>query len=214
MSAKKSFVLATIICSLAAMFYLYEFILQVSPAVMTKELMHDLSLNAAGLGAMAAFYYYAYTFMQLPAGLLSDRFGPRFLLTIATLICVLGAIFFAFTHNVALASTGRFLMGIGSAFSFIGALLLVSRWFPPQYFALLAGIVQLMSSIGAIAGEMPLAAAVNIWGWRETMGWLAVLGVVLAVLIWAIVRDKPDGEEDFEKKPVDNNKENEIKRLL
>ena len=96
MSAKKSFVLATIICSLAAMFYLYEFILQVSPAVMTKELMHDLSLNAAGLGAMAAFYYYAYTFMQLPAGLLSDRFGPRFLLTIATLICVLGAIFFCF----------------------------------------------------------------------------------------------------------------------
>ncbi len=119
------------------MFYMYEFILQVSTAVMTNELMSDLHLNAAELGAMTAFYYYAYTPMQLPAGLLYDRFGPRLLLTLAVSVCALGAFLFAATSNVWMASTGRFLMGIGSAFSFIGALLLVSRWFPPHYFALL-----------------------------------------------------------------------------
>lgn len=77
LSKKKQIVLASIICTLAAMFYMYEFILQVSPAVMTNELMRDLNLNAASLGTMAAFYYYSYTPMQLPAGLLYDRFGPR-----------------------------------------------------------------------------------------------------------------------------------------
>lgn len=188
---KHSFLLASVICLLSAMFYLYEFVLQVSPSVMTTELMRDLGLNAASLGAMAAFYYYAYTPMQLPAGLLYDRFGPRILITAAILICASGAFFFGLTNSVALASIGRFFMGIGSAFSFIGALLLVSRWFPPHYFALLAGFVQFMSSIGAICGQVPLAASVAKWGWRHNIMTIAAIGVILAVLVWLVVRDYP-----------------------
>ncbi len=188
---KHSLLIATIVCLLGAMFYLYEFVLQVSPSVMTSELMRDLNLNAASLGAMAAFYYYAYTPMQLPAGLLYDRFGPRILITVAILICASGAFFFGLTNSVALASAGRFFMGIGSAFSFIGALLLVSRWFPAHYFALLAGIVQLMSSVGAICGQVPLATTVAKWGWRHNIMWLSVIGVFLAILVWLVVRDYP-----------------------
>lgn len=196
MATQKSIFLPSIICLLGAMFYLYEFTLQVSPGVMTNELMHDLGLNAAGLGAMSAFYYYAYTPMQLPAGLLYDRFGPRRLITIAILICAAGALFFSYTQGAALASLGRFLMGIGSAFSFIGALLLVSRWFPPQHFAGIAGVVGLMSSIGAIAGEAPLAAAVAKWGWRPTIEWIAYAGIFLALLVYLIVRDAPPKAEN------------------
>ncbi len=191
LSKKKQLFLATLICALGAMFYMYEFILQVSTAVMTNELMSDLHLNAAELGAMTAFYYYAYTPMQLPAGLLYDRFGPRLLLTLAVSVCALGAFLFAATSNVWMASTGRFLMGIGSAFSFIGALLLVSRWFPPHYFALLAGLVQLMSSLGAIAGQVSLASAIHHWGWRPTLHGLAWMGTLLGLLMWLIVRNSP-----------------------
>ena len=180
-----------IICTLAAMFYLYEFVLQVSPAVMTNELMHDLKLNAAGFGAMAAFYYYAYTPMQIPAGLLFDRYGPRLLITVALLICSLGAFFFGLTNDTAWASAGRFFMGIGSAFSFIGSLVLISRWFPAKYFALLAGLVQMMSSIGAILGEAPLADVVHQFGWRHTIMYVSAIGIFLAVLVWLLVRDHP-----------------------
>lgn len=190
-TTKRNLLLATAVCMPAALFYLYEFVLQVSPSVITTQLMHDLHLNAAGLGAMAAFYYYAYTPMQLPAGLLFDRFGPRILITAAILVCALGALFFGQAHNAALAGAGRFLMGIGSAFSFIGALLLISRWFPPHYFAILAGLVQLMSSIGAIAGEMPLAAAVIDWGWRHTMVYLGIFGILLTAVAWFITQDHP-----------------------
>lgn len=187
----KPMLLGTVICILAATFYMYEFMLQVSPAVMTTELMRDFGLNAASLGTVAAFYYYAYTPMQLPAGLLYDRYGPRILITIAILICSCGAFFFGLTNSAAMASAGRFFMGIGSAFSFIGALLLVSRWFPPHYFAVLAGLVQLMSSVGAISGEVPLAAAVAHWGWRHTIMSLSLFGIVLAVVVWLVVRDSP-----------------------
>lgn len=209
---KKPMLLGIVICSLAAMFYMYEFVLQVSPAVMTSELMHDFGLNAASLGAVSAFYYYAYTPMQLPAGLLYDRFGPRLLLTLAVLICALGAFFFGLTNSAAMASAGRFFMGIGSAFSFIGALLLISRWFPPSYFAVLAGLVQFMSSIGAISGQVPLAAAVAEWGWRHTTLWLSVFGVVLSVIIWLIVRDSP--EEVYQGKKAEHHiNKGELKRL-
>lgn len=191
-SAQKPTLLAVIICILASSFYMYEFILQVSPAVMTRELTHDLGLNAVSLGTMAAFYYYAYTPMQLPAGFLFDRFGPRRLMTIATLTCAIGALVFGMTNSIAVASAGRFMMGLGSAFSFIGTLVLVSRWFPARYFAFLTGLVELMSCIGAIAGETPLTIAVNHWGWRHTIITLSIIGVILGILIWLVVRDSPE----------------------
>ena len=211
-TSKKQLLLASIICILAALFYMYEYTLQVSPAVMTNELMRDLGLNAASLGTMAAFYFYSYTPMQLPAGLLFDRFGPRRLITLAILICALGALLFALTPDAVMASFGRLLMGIGSSFSFIGALLLVSRWFPTQYFALLTGLVQLMSSVGAIAGQVPLVTAVNHWGWRSTVISLSLVGWLLALLVWTIVRDSPETVlkgHKFQLPP----KKNELKRL-
>ena len=192
LAKQKPTLLAAIICILASCFYLYEFILQVSPAVMTNQLINDLELNAITLGTMAAFYYYSYTPMQLPAGFLFDRFGPRRLLTVAVLTCAVGAFLFGSTTNIATASAGRFMMGMGSAFSFIGTLVLISRWFPSRYFAFLTGLVELMSCVGAIVGETPLTIAVGHWGWRLTIIILGVIGTILALLIWLIVRDSPE----------------------
>lgn len=191
MKSFKLTLIAIIICVLASAFYMYEFTLQVSLGVMTNELMQDLSLNAASLGLVSAFYYYAYTPMQIPAGFLHDRFGPKRVITLAILTCALGAFCFSFSTNMINASAGRFLMGIGSAFSFSGALMLISRWFPPAYFAVLSGIVQLMSSVGAIGGELPLAVATHHFGWRHSMAYLALFGVGLAILVWFIVKDSP-----------------------
>ncbi|MEO8401759.1 MAG: MFS transporter [Gammaproteobacteria bacterium] len=191
MNTLKYTFLASIICILSAAFYMYEFTLQVSLGVMTSELMRDLSLNAATLGVVSAAYYYAYTPMQIPAGLLHDRFGPRRVLTVAIMTCAIGALCFSYSTGIANASAGRFLMGIGSAFSFSGALMLIARWFPAKYFAVLSGIVQLMSSVGAIGGELPLAVAIHHWGWRHSMIYLGLLGFVLALVVWLVVRDLP-----------------------
>jgi MFS family permease len=212
LAARKPLLVGTIICVLAAMFYMYEFILQVSTSVMTNELMRDLGLNAASVGMVSAAYFFAYTPMQLPAGLLYDRYGPRALITIAILICACGALFFGLTTNAFMASSGRFFMGIGSAFSFIGALLLVSRWFPPQYFALIAGLVQLMSSVGAITGQGPLAIAIAHWGWRHSIMALSIIGVLLAILVWLIVRNSPSEIQKQSQQSVAD-KMNEWQRL-
>jgi MFS family permease len=202
--------LAVFVLALAASFYMYEFILQVSVGVMTGDLMRDLSIDAAGIGAMSAFYYLAYTPMQLPAGLLYDRFGPRILLTIAVAVCAIGAFLFSIAHGFLPVAFGRFFMGVGSAFSFIGSLVLLTRWFPARYFAVLAGLVQLMSSIGAIAGEAPLAAAIQHFGWRGTILALALVGFALALVIWLVVRDSPVKNQP---RPADHRRMSEWSRL-
>ncbi len=176
---------------LAASFYLYEFILQVAPSVMAAPMMKTFGVTAEGFGLIAACYFYAYAPMQLPAGLLFDRYGPRKLMTCALLLCAVGSLFFAATNSIVAAALGRFLIGIGSAFSFIGVLVLLARWFPSNYFAILAGIAQMMSSVGAIFGEMPLAMLIDTVGWRQASYILALVGCVLAWLLWYFIRDYP-----------------------
>lgn len=195
---------------LATAFYLYEFILQVSPSVMAAPIMKTFGVSASGFGLISAFYFYAYAPMQVPAGLLFDRYGPRKLMTAAIILCALGSVFFASTTSIIAAAAGRFLMGFGSAFSFVGALVLLSRWFPPTRFALFAGIAQFMSSLGAMFGERPLAMLINAYGWRQASFILAGIGFVLALLFWVFIRDYPDkSTQDIPKHPL----RNEGKRL-
>lgn len=185
---------AYLICILGATFYLYEFALQVSISVMTTPLMTDLGLNAVTLGIVSSCFYYAYTLMQIPAGLLHDRFGPHRVLTFAILFCSLGAFVFCNSTTMWHASVGRFLIGIGAACSFTGALLLITHWFPIRLFPILSGVVQLMSSLGAIFGSLALSWAVKYWTWRTTMFYLSLFGFFLAFTVWFIVRDYPPGK--------------------
>lgn len=194
---------AIIVYSLAAAFLCYEMALQVSPSVMTAQLMRDLSVDAAGLGIISGFYFYSYTLMQIPAGLLFDRYSTRWLTTIALLVCAAGATFFGMADSVMFASLGRFFMGLGSAFAFIGVLVVATRWFSLKYFAFLVGVAQFLAAMGAMGGEAPLAAAVNVHGWRPTITWLAFAGGLLAICILFVVHHKPEGVHHSSQKSKD-----------
>lgn len=176
-------------CLLAAIFYLYSFALRIMPSAMTHELMSGLNMHAQMLGLLVGCIYYGYMLMQIPAGLLFDRFQARYLLTIAPLFCASGALLFAIAHSVDLASFGGFLMGIGQAFSFIGVLIIAARVYSPQLFAFIAGITQLLGSLGAILGEAPMAWFSNHIGWRQSVLGMAVIGLILAILIFLVIRD-------------------------
>jgi MFS family permease len=187
-------ILAIFIYALAALFLLYEMALQVSPSVMTRELMHDFHINALILGVMVSFYFYSYTLMQIPVGILFDRFNARVLITLAVLICSLGSFFFGMTEHVIYAGLGRFLMGIGSAFAFVGVLVVAARWFSGKYFAFLVGLAQLLAAVGALMGELPLAAMLGAFTWRVVIMILGGLGILLTLLCFLVIRDSPQGE--------------------
>ncbi|CAN5311320.1 MFS transporter [soil metagenome] len=181
---------AWFICSLGALFYSYEYLLRIMPSVMTVELAQTYQIQAAALGNLAAIYYYVYTPMQLPAGILMDRYGPRFLLTIAALCCAIGTYFFVLTSSLLVAGTGRFLVGLGSAFAFVGVLKLATIWLPLRYFALFAGLTTTLGVIGAMTGNIGLTIIQEHLGWRTTVEGAALIGIVLAMAIGFFVRDQ------------------------
>jgi MFS family permease len=192
--------LAYVIFLLGSLFYFYEYALQISPSIMTHELMRDLHIDASTLGTVSAFYYYTYTLFQVPAGLLYDRFGARAILTTTVLICALGAVCFGATNSIILISLGRLLMGAGSAFAFVGTLYLILRWFPPHYFPILAGFTQMMGSMGAIFGAAPLAALNHKLGWHTSILSIAAAGFILALLMFVFVRNQPGMERALKTK--------------
>jgi len=179
------------IWGLGASFFLIQYIVRISPSVMHFELMHAFSINAYQFGLLASLYYWAYILMQVPVGMLLDRYGTRFLLSSSIGLAVLGAVLFATTHNLYVADGSRFLMGFGSSFSFIGGIKLAKEWFDEKYFGVLSGATQGLGMFGGAFGNILTATIVVQLGWRSAIWMMALLYAVLGLLIFSFIRDNP-----------------------
>lgn len=184
-----------LMCGLGAIFYSYEYLLRIAPSVMENALRAHFDLSATGFGLISSIYYLAYVPMQLPVGVLLDRYGPKRLLTLACFICVLGTFLFTGTNTVWIASVGRFLMGFGSAFAFVGVLKLGTLWLPENRLAMIAGMTSALGPIGAMIGDNFLDMFVEHIGWISTLNYTAFFGIILTVVLWFCIHDGK-GEED------------------
>jgi MFS family permease len=180
-----------LIWGVSAVFVLFQFFLQLSSGEIIDGLMNSFSLSAFGGGILASAYYYIYTILQTPAGVMIDRFGPRRLLTAGAIVCALGCFTFGASHYLLLAVMGRLMMGAGAAFAFVGSLNVIAKWFPVQRFALMAAIAETVGMMGTIVGGFFLAELVQNVGWRFSMVGAAGLALGIGVLIALVVRDKP-----------------------
>jgi MFS family permease len=177
----------------AALLFTYAFFHRVAPSVMIDPLMRDLGVGAAVLGNLSAFYFYAYAGLQIPVGMAVDRWGPRRVLTAAAAFCALGSLCFALSDTLGLLYLGRLMIGVGSAFGFVGALILAGRWFSTRRFALVSGLTMMVGMSGGILGQAPLAVVIDAVGWRAPLLGAAAAGGILALGIWTLVRDHPPG---------------------
>jgi sugar phosphate permease len=188
---RSSSVLAWLIWTLAALFVVFNYVQQVVPNIIADDLSHALSASASTLGNIAAAYFYAYAVLQIPVGLIVDRYGTRWPMVAAILVAGLGTLAFSWAHSPVSAQMARVAMGAGSAFSFICCLKLVQEWFPPARFSTLAGMTNTAGMVGA-AGGAPVAVMVKAAGWRAAVGMIGGAELVLAVLVFLIVRDRPE----------------------
>jgi MFS family permease len=182
-----------LIWSFGPALFFYAWFQRVAPSIMIDQLMRDLGMSGAALGNLSAFYFYAYAGLQLPVGLLMDRYGPRRLLTAGAAVCAGGTLVFATAELVAVAYLGRLLVGVGAAFSFVGGLKLATSWLPPRHFALATGLVMMSGMLGGMLGQAPMAAVVEQVGWRSALSASALAGLLLAAVTWLVVRDHPPG---------------------
>ncbi len=187
----KTSLLGWFICGLGALFYAYEYLLRIAPSAMEDALRLHFNLTATGFGFLSAVYYYAYVPMQLPVGILMDRYGPRRLLTFACFMCVIGTYLFTDTTSAQVSAIGRFLVGAGSAFAFVGVLKLATMWLPENKLAMVAGLTSALGTIGAMVGDNLLVSWVNHSGWQNSMNTTAMFGILLCVVIWYGITDHP-----------------------
>lgn len=176
-----------------ALFFFYAWVVRVAPSVMIEELMRDFAVGAAAIGNLSAFYFYGYAGMQIPIGMMMDRFGPRHLMTAAAGVCALGCILFAMSTAFWGVAAGRFLIGASAAFSLVGAMAVAGQWFPARRFALLSGLAMMMGMAGGVFGQAPLRLVVERYDWRTAMMITAVGGLLIAVAAWTSVRDRHRG---------------------
>ena len=184
--------LAWTIWALGGLSFGYAFFHRVAPSVMVNELMRDFDVGGAALGNLSALYFYAYAGLQLPIGIILDRFGARVTLSVSLLICAIGGLIFATADTILMAYTGRLLVGVGSGVGFLGSLVLISQWFPQSRFALLTGSTMTIAMLTAVGSQAPLALIVAANGWRNTLIYGSLVGLLLALATGLIIRNSPD----------------------
>ena len=194
---KKSSCLAFVIWSTLAAFYFYQFIARSSfITVLSNEFMQYFDIDATGLGFLGSCYYWIYTLMQIPAGIIVDKYSTKWVATLATFICSLGLFILILTSNSYVAGFGEMLIGFGSAFAFVLAVKAITQWFHAGKVAIMTSITMSVGCLGPVLGGPGVAQIVESYNWLDVIRVYCLIGVGLAVLIWFIVKDKKDDAKE------------------
>jgi len=157
------------------------------------DLMRDLRIGPEALGALTGAFFFGFSAMQIPCGFFLDRFGPRRAVCAMLALAVIGAAIFTLAPNWPLLLTGRALMGAGFGIMLIGSMVVISRWFPPDRFSTLAGMVLSIGLLGNLMATTPLAWGTEHIGWRGVFGLVVGFTALAAIAVWLVVRDAPPG---------------------
>lgn len=185
---------APILASLYALGFTNLF-LRSSLGVLAPDLKTELALTPEMLSTVASAFFFAYALMQLPTGMLLDRFGPRRTLGSMLLFTTVGTGIFAAAKGPEMLVVGRILMGIGCAGTFTGAFYVLNLWLSQERLVTQIGAVNSFASFGTLCAATPLAVLVEFIGWRSSY-WIFTAGVAtLTIALMALMRDRPPGRE-------------------
>ncbi len=192
--------LAGLVAALAAATILSQF-LRTSGGVIGPELMADLKMTPEQLGAANGAFFLALAAMQVPVGMLFDRFGPRRTVFWLNWIAVAGCAAHAVAAGGDQLFAARLLMGIGCGGNFMAAVLLYSRWYPANQLAPKLSVMFALSQGGTILAATPLALVSQAFGWRPTFAGVAVITALIGIAYAAGARDRPPGHKAADAAP-------------
>jgi sugar phosphate permease len=181
---------------IVGMAYILSFFHRFAPAAIASDLQQTFQASAAELGGLAATYFYVYTVMQIPTGILADTWGPRRVVTMGGVLAGIGSLLFGTADTLAAASAGRLLVGLGVSVMFISMLKLNAAWFHDRHFATMTGATILIGNVGSLLAAAPLAWTLQYVSWRTAFVAVGGFSLLLAALTWWLVRDHP-GKADL-----------------
>jgi predicted MFS family arabinose efflux permease len=170
--------------------YALSFFQRFAPAGIASDLVTAFNTSASSLGALAATYFYVYTIMQIPTGILVDTLGPRRILLIGGLVGGAGSLMFALASGLELALVGRTLIGLGVSVTFIAMLKIIAVSFDERRFATLVGLAMLIGNLGSVLAGAPLSWLAQLTSWRNIFVALASVSLLLGVACWVLLREE------------------------
>ncbi|WP_037409337.1 MFS transporter [Candidatus Solirubrobacter pratensis] len=188
--------------ALAAGFYVVAIFHRMSLGVASLDASHRFGVSTSTIAVLSIVQLGLYLTMQVPAGLLADRLGPRRSLALGLVTIGAGELLFAFSPSFGLAIAGRALVGAGDACMFLNVLRVAAHWLPPHRYALATALTGVCGSLGQLLTTAPLSAALGGLGWTPTFAATGVLTAVLAILAVNRLQDRPSGAAAAHHAPI------------
>jgi MFS family permease len=175
---------------LVVLYYFYQYALRSAPSVMIPQLSEAFGLNALGVASIVGLFYYGYSPFSLITGVSLDRLGLRKVIPLGAVAVGLGAILFV-TGNQTIAGIGRLLQGAGGAVPLVGAVYIVSKYFPAAKAATLIGATQMFGMAGGFAGQFAVGPAiVSGLPWQNFWIVTGITGIVLGIILWIFLPEE------------------------
>ena len=160
-------------------------------APMADRLMADFEISAVAFGGLGAVFFYTYALMQLPSGTLADTLGPRKTITSGLLLAALGALVMSAAHSFSVLYIGRLIVSLGVSVAWVSIMKTIMEWFRSNEVATVTGYSSAIAHLGQLAASTPLALLIIWGGWRMSFVAIAGVSLVLAIIGWTIIRNKP-----------------------
>jgi nitrate/nitrite transporter NarK len=173
----------------AVVVYLLAVLHRTSLGVAGLLAQHRFGITPAQLSVFVVMQLGLYAAMQIPAGVLVDRYGPRRLLITASLVMGTAQLLFAFVPSYPAALAARALLGCGDALTFISVLRYAAGHFSPRRFPLLVALTAMAGTLGNVVATLPLAILLHSLGWTVSFGGAALLSLFAAVGVYALMDD-------------------------
>ena len=171
-----------------------------APGLITDEIMRDFHVSAATIGLLASIQFLIYTSLQIPMGILADRFGPNYFLIVGATLTGLGTIIYSLgTHEIVLF-LARILIGVGDATIWVNMMLILGQWFSTREFVRLVGFAGMTGSLGFLLATVPFSAWILLLGWRGAFFSTGVVLCLCGLLLYFILVLKP--KKMFTDEPV------------
>ncbi|MBU9711945.1 MFS transporter [Evansella tamaricis] len=193
--------------------YLFMSSQRTAPGLITDQIMLDFSVTATTIGLLTSIQFFVYTALQIPMGLLADRYGPNFFLIIGAILTGLGTIIYSLSAHEITLFFARVLIGTGDATIWVNMVLILSQWFTTKEFTRLIGITAMTGSLGFLVATYPFALWIDLLGWRAAFFSSGLLLCLCGLLLFIVLIKKPK-QSFFIKKEVHREKTRLILRRI
>ncbi|MCP3739420.1 MFS transporter [Rossellomorea sp. BNER] len=162
-----------------------------APGLITNQVILDFDVSATTMGLLTSIQFFVYTGLQIPMGILVDRFGPNFFLIFGAILTGFGTVIYSLSTYEFLLFFARISIGMGDATIWVSMVLILSQWFYAKEFTRLIGVVAMTGSLGFLLATVPFSILIDFLGWRAAFFSVGLLLCLCGILLYLVLIRKP-----------------------